>query len=235
MNLQFNLLAKNVANAKEIMEATDGRALIGIMVKHFPSIEEAAETIQTFQDEDIPVSVGLGAGDPTQWEKVVQVSVQTKPAHVNQVFPAAGYTLASLQSANSEHTIVNALIAPSGTPGKVFICTGPASRLYREPVSCDLAAAMLAETGVQSVKFYPIEGKRRLDEVAEMVKAAVRHQIRIFEPTGGIDLDSLPDLVKVCAQHGSERIIPHIYTSIVDRETGRTRVEDVKALFQSVF
>lgn len=106
--------------------------------------------------------------------------------------------------------------------------------MYREPVSCDLAAAMLAEIGVESVKFYPIEEKKRLDEMAEMVKAAVRHQIRIFEPTGGIDLDSLPDLVKVCAQHGAERIIPHIYTSIVDRETGRTRVEDVKALFQSV-
>ncbi|MFD1425522.1 uncharacterized protein (TIGR03581 family) [Kroppenstedtia sanguinis] len=116
----------------------------------------------------------------------------------------------------------------------MFICTGPVSQMYREPVSCDLAAAMLAEIGVESVKFYPIEEKKRLDEMAEMVKAAVRHQIRIFEPTGGIDLDSLPDLVEVCEQHGAERIIPHIYTSIVDRETGQTRVEDVKALFQSV-
>ncbi|GIM46539.1 4-hydroxy-2-ketovalerate aldolase [Collibacillus ludicampi] len=234
MNIQFNVLAKNVQNAKEIMEVTDGHALIGIMVKHFPTVDDAVKTVQEFQSENIPVSVGLGAGDPAQWERVVQVSVRTKPAHVNQIFPAAGYTIASLRSVKSEQTIVNAMITPSGTPGKVFISTGPVSQQYQEPVSCDLAAALLAEIGVPSIKFYPIEGKKRLDEVAEMVKAAVRHQIYIFEPTGGIDVDSLPEIVKVCAEHGAKRIIPHIYTSIIDKETGFTRIEDVQALAQSV-
>ncbi|WP_134684058.1 KDGP aldolase [Brevibacillus migulae] len=232
--VRFNVLAKNIENARQILEETDGNVLIGLMVKSFPSVSEAVETINAFQQANIPVSVGLGDGDPAQWKKVADVAAQTKPVHVNQIFPAAGYTLACLQHADSSHTIVNALIAPSGIPGKVIVSTGPHSRAFSDPISCDAAAAMLADVGVTSVKFFPIQGTERLDEVEEMVRAAVRQKITIFEPTGGINVRTIGQVIEACLQPGVEQIIPHVYTAIVDKTTGYTRLEDIRALRQAV-
>jgi 2-dehydro-3-deoxy-phosphogluconate aldolase len=232
--IKLNVLAKNVENAKQIVEITNGNVYIGVMVKNFKSVEAAVATVKEYQAAQIPVSVGLGAGDPSMWKMVVDVAIQTKPAHVNQVFPAAGYTLGALRAIGSDHSIVNALITPSGIVGKVFITTGPQSGKYKEPISCDAAAAMLAELNVHSVKFYPISGTDRLDEVAEMVKAAVKQQIKIFEPTGGIDYSSIKQIVEVCAANGAETIIPHIYTSIVDSQTGLTRLDDVQELMRCI-
>lgn len=228
--LKLNVLAKNVENARQIVEVTEGRIYIGVMVRDFATVDQAVERVLQYQEVGVPVSVGLGAGDPTQWKKVVDVAVRTNPAHVNQVFPAAGYTVAALQSSGGEQTIVNALIKPSGTPGKVIVATGPNSQQYQDTVSCDAAAAMLAEIGVKSVKFYPVDGASRLEEVAEMVKAAVRQGITSFEPTGGIDQQTVAAVIEICAEHGAEQIIPHVYTSIVDQATGITRIEDVKEL-----
>ncbi|NRF95855.1 oxo-acid lyase [Paenibacillus frigoriresistens] len=228
--IKLNVLAKNVDNAKHIVEAAKGNVYVGLMVKKFASVDAAVETVLEFQEQQVPVSVGLGAGDPAMWSKVVDISLHTKPAHVNQVFPAAGYTLGALRAVGSDHTIVNALITPSGTPGQVLITTGPLSSQFKETVSCDAAAAMLEELGVHSVKFYPIGGTDRLDEVAAMVKAAVKRQIKIFEPTGGIDVQTIGKVIEVCAEHGAEQIIPHVYTSIIDSSTGLTRIEDVREL-----
>jgi len=232
--IKLNVLARDVENAQQIVEEMQGRVFIGVMVKSFASIDLAVATIEEFQAAKIPVSVGLGGGDPAQWKKVVDVAIRTKPAHVNQVFPASGFTLGALKSVGSHHTLVNALIQPSGTPGKVIIATGPMSRNYQEVVSCDTAAAMLAEIGVQSVKFYPIEGTKRLDEVAEMVKASVRQGIKTFEPTGGMDAKSLSQVLDICIENGAEQIIPHVYTSIVDKATGLTRLEDIRELMQII-
>lgn len=226
----LNVLAKDVDNAVQIAEAAQGNVMIGVMVKSFATVEAAVERVKALQAAGVTVSVGLGAGDPTQWEKVVGVAVRTKPPHVNQVFPAAGYTLGALKQAGSPDTLVNALIQPSGEPGKVIVTTGAASRGYAEALSCDAAAALLADVGVPSVKLFPIEGTKRLDEVAAMVKAAVARGITMFEPTGGIDAETVARVVEVCADYGAERIVPHVYTSIVDPATGLTRVDEVRRL-----
>lgn len=232
--IRLNVLARDVENAKQIVDTTEGRALIGIMVKGYPSVASAVEAIEAYQQAGIPVSVGLGAGDPTQWKKVAQVAALTRPEHVNQVFPAAGYTLGSLQAVGSEHTLVNALIAPSGTPGKVIVATGPISQEVPDELSCEAAAAMLAEIGVHSVKFYPVNGVERLDEIKEMAKAAVRYGIPVFEPTGGIDEKSIRSIVDVCLEAGVQEVIPHIYTSIVDKETRLTRMDQIEALLSAL-
>ncbi|TRY27281.1 oxo-acid lyase [Brevibacillus sp. LEMMJ03] len=232
--IRLNVLAKHVENAREIVEAADGRVLIGVMVKAYPDADAAAAAVESFQRADVPVSVGLGAGDPTQWKKVAEVAARTKPAHVNQVFPAAGYTLGRLQQAGSGHTLVNALIAPSGTPGRVIVSTGPVSGTWQETVSCEAAAAMLAEIGVHSVKFYPVNGCERLDELRAMARAAVRCGLSVFEPTGGIDASSIRRVVETCLEEGVQQVIPHIYTSIVDKATGLTRTDQVKELIAAL-
>lgn len=226
----FNVLAKDVENAKELVKVAGDRVLIGVMVKHFPSAKEAIEQVEMYKNNHIPVSVGLGAGDPAMWKMVADVSAKTVPNHINQVFPAAGYTRGRMNELEASATLINALIEPSGTAGQVYISTGPSSSDFKEKVSCELAAAMLAEIGVDSVKFYPIDGEKRLDEVAAMVKAAVNAGLTIFEPTGGIDLDNVERIVQVCLDNGAETVIPHLYTSLIDQKTGKTEVEKIKQL-----
>ncbi|PLR75967.1 4-hydroxy-2-ketovalerate aldolase [Bacillus sp. V3-13] len=226
----FNVLAKDVNNAKELVDIAGDRVLVGIMVKNYPNDEAAIEQVEFFKSNSIPVSVGLGAGDPAMWKRVADVSAKTHPEHINQVFPAAAYTLGRISQLNFSNTIVNALIEPSGTPGEVIISTGPNSCEYKEKVSCEMAATMLAEIGVHSVKFYPINGDERLDEVAAMVKAATQAGLKIFEPTGGIDVNNVYRIVQTCLENGAETVIPHLYTSLVNSETGKTELDKIEQL-----
>ncbi|WP_400164212.1 KDGP aldolase [Brevibacillus sp. TJ4] len=232
--IALNVLAKDVENAKQIVSLAEGRVFIGVTAKGFSSVTEAAAVIESYQEAGIPVSVGLGAGDAEQWKKVVEVAILTKPAHVNQVFPAAGYTLGALHAVGSSHTVVNALIAPSGTQGKVLVTTGPISQAAPEEISCEAAAAMLAEIGVHSVKFYPVNGLSRIEEIKKMAQAAVRFGIPVFEPTGGIDEESIRPIVEVCLEAGVRQVIPHVYTSIVDMDTGLTRLDKVEELLAAL-
>ncbi|MGL4818745.1 MAG: KDGP aldolase [Bacilli bacterium] len=220
--VQFNVLAKNVDNAKALMSVGEDRIYVGLMVKSFPTEEAAIQQSRAYIEAGVRLSVGLGAADPTMWQKVANVSAEVKPPHVNQVFPAAAYTLGRLQGIGATDVIVNAVIEPTGTPGEVYIGTGPSSQQYRERVSCTFAATMLREVGVHSVKFYPIDGTKRLDELAAMVRAASDAGIKVFEPTGGIDMDNVHEIVSVCLANGAECVIPHLYTSLVDRESGET-------------
>jgi len=228
----LNVLAANLENAREITEVSEGKAFVGLIVKNFATTEEAIEAVRFYRSAGVKISVGLGSGDGKAWEKVYEVAVATGPVHVNQVLPATGYTIGGLRAKGLRNTIVNALVRPGGTPGQVIVFTGPESEAYSETVSCDAAAALLADVGVPSVKFFSIHGASRLDEVAEMVKAAVRHGITTFEPTGGINLNNIDQVVDVCAVNGAEHVIPHVYSSIVDKTTGYTRIEDVRELLR---
>jgi len=231
-NIIFNVLAKDLENAKELVDVAGNKVLIGVMVKNFSSMDNAIQTINSYQEENVSVSVGMGAGDPAQWKKVADVSAAVSPVHINQVFPAAGYTLGRLEQSGAKDFIVNGLIEPSGTPGEVYISTGPNSFLYKEKVSCQMAAAMLAEMGVHSVKFYPINGTEKLEEVAAMVKAAAEAGIKVFEPTGGIDVENVHEIVQTCLDNGAETVIPHLYTSLVDKETGKTEIAKIQQLLE---
>ncbi|MGL4523306.1 MAG: KDGP aldolase [Bacilli bacterium] len=227
----FNVLAKDVENGKELFALGGDRVLVGLMVKNFPTEEAAIALANEFKAANVPLSIGLGAADPKMWRKVADVTSVVLPNHINQIFPAAGYTLGRITSLpGSENVIVNAVIEPSGTPGKVYISTGPASQNYKELVSCEMAATMLAEIGVHSVKFYPIEGTKKLEEVAAMVRAAADAGLEIFEPTGGIGLENVHEIVQVCLENGAKCVVPHLYTSLIDKQTGKTRPELVQEL-----
>ena len=58
-----------------------------------------------------------------------------------------------------------------------------------------------------------------------MAAAAVKAGIPVMEPTGGLSPDNVREVVKICLDAGCERVIPHIYTSIIDKETKLTRSE----------
>ena len=58
-----NVLAKDIENAKEIVEAIDGHVAVGVLSKQFNTAEEGIIEVEKWLKEIPTVSVGLGEGD----------------------------------------------------------------------------------------------------------------------------------------------------------------------------
>lgn len=175
------------------------------------------------------ISVGLGAGDPRQSLMVSAISKELQPQHVNQVFTGVGTSRALLGQSD---TIVNGLISPTGKPGIVKISTGPLSSTKSDGiVPIETAIAMLKDMGGSSVKFFPMGGLKSREEYKAVAQACAEQDFWL-EPTGGIDLDNFSEIVRIALECGVPKIIPHVYSSIIDSSTGNTRPEDVKKLLE---
>lgn len=224
--LAINVLAAGPENAGEVVRIAGRAVLVGLISKGF-SLEAAVSRVRASQSAGVPVSVGLGAGDPTVWRLAAEVARVTGAAHVNQVFPTAPYTAGLLTGTS---TVVNALVSPSGTPGRVVISTGPVSSRAAEPavVSADTAAAMLVEAGIPSVKFFPLNGA--WDELEAMARAAARAGLQMFEPTGGLDASNVARAATICLEAGCPVVVPHVYSAVVDKVSGQTVPELVVEL-----
>ncbi|KUO67525.1 MAG: 4-hydroxy-2-ketovalerate aldolase [Clostridia bacterium BRH_c25] len=230
-----NLLAKNLENAKEVAKVLDNNVIIGILSKDFSTVEEGVAYVNTWKNDISAISIGLGDGDPNQWKMAAQIAAATDPGHVNQVFTSAGYTAGLLEGNNCTNTIVNALISPTGEVGKVKISTGPISSEGEEAIICvDTALKMLKDVGVSSIKFFHIKGNKHLDELAEVARACARVGVPIIEPTGGITVDNIFEIVKVCIDAGCEKIIPHVYSSAIDKKTGLTDPKIVNSIYDEI-
>lgn len=233
--IAFNFLAKDADNGKDVYDALDGNAFIGVLSKQFKTVDEGVSYIKEFTKKVPQVSVGLGAGDPNQWIAARDIAGEVNPAHVNQVFSTAPYTQGYLRGKGCKNTIVNSLISPTGTPGKVKITTGPvSSKLEGGIVDVDGALSMMKDSGVNSVKFFDIHGDSCLDEVKAVAEACVRNGIQILEPTGGISAENIVPIVKVCLEAGVEKIIPHVYSSAIDKSSGLTNIEIVKDIYEKI-
>lgn len=226
----LNVLANSVENAKECFEAAEGKILLGVLSKNYSTDEAAIEDMKKYQAEiENALSVGLGAGDPNQSEMVSRISAVLQPQHVNQVFTGAVTSRALL---GQEETIVNALVSPTGKVGFVNIATGPLSS-QEEPteVPLETAIALLKDMGASSIKYFPMKGLAHKEEYQAVAKACAAHDFYL-EPTGGIDLDNFAEILQIAVDAGVKKIIPHVYSSIIDSETGDTRPEDVRRLLK---
>ena len=224
----LNVLAGSKANAQAIWQAAEGHVLVGVLSKNYASVESAVEDMREYAALiDNALSVGLGAGDPRQSAMVSEISAQVQPQHVNQVFTGVATSRALL---GQQQTVVNGLVSPTGTPGKVKISTGPLSA--RAPdgiVPVETAIAMLKDMGGSSIKYFPMGGLQAIDEFKAVAQACADHDFWL-EPTGGIDLDNYETILQIALDAGVSKIIPHIYSSIIDKASGDTRPEDVKTL-----
>ena len=178
------------------------------------------------------LSVGLGGGNPAQWRAVAEVAKHVHANHFNQAFCAVGWTRANLGDADCH---VNAMVSPSGKPGYIKVSTGPISRDAAEPalVPVETGIMMVKEMGGNSLKFFPMGGLKVKDELRAVAEACAAQDF-ILEPTGGIDLGNFEEILRIILDAGVKKIIPHVYSSIIDKETGCTRTEDVKALLDIV-
>ncbi|MGC6176504.1 2-dehydro-3-deoxy-phosphogluconate aldolase [Lacrimispora sp. 38-1] len=227
----LNCLTNSVDNAKAIYEAAEGHVAVGILSANYPDVEHAVEDMKRYQEAvDNNISVGLGAGNPGQWKAVADISGQIKPKHINQTFTAGGYTRAK----TGEGPFLNSMVAPCGKAGYVKISTGPLSK-DMEPaiVPVKTAIAMAKEQGADSLKYFPMGGLKVKEEY-EAVAAACAESGFGLEPTGGIDLDNFSEILKIAVDAGVEHIIPHVYSSIIDKETGATRISDVVKLYEMI-
>lgn len=85
----INVLAKDIANAREIYDAAEGHAVIGVLSAQFATVEEGVQEVKRWMAQVPSISVGLGAGDPAQFYKAAMIAAAVHPAHVNQTFTAA--------------------------------------------------------------------------------------------------------------------------------------------------
>lgn len=225
----FNVLANSVQNARDIYEAAEGHVLVGLLAKNYKTVEEAIQDLNRYTEAvHGAVSVGLGAGDPYQWRKVADICRLYKPPHVNQVFTAVGYTRAAL---NNDAPLINSLVSPSGQPGFVRISTGPLSEGYPPGlVPIDTAIAMVKDMGGNSIKFFPMKGMTYVEEFKAVAEACSEANF-CMEPTGGLNPENYGEILRIALQAGVPKIIPHIYSSIMDPHTGDTDIEEVKQLW----
>ncbi|WP_226574418.1 2-dehydro-3-deoxy-phosphogluconate aldolase [Mangrovibacter yixingensis] len=228
----LNVLAGSHQNAVDIYEAAEGYVLVGVLSKNYPDTEHAVADMREYASLiNNAISVGLGAGSPGQSAMVSEISRQIQPQHVNQVFTGVATSRALLGQSD---TVVNGLISPTGTPGLVKISTGPLSSKAPDGiVPIDTAIALLKDMGGSSVKYFPMGGLACRDEYIAVAQACARQDFWL-EPTGGIDLDNFEAILDIALQAGVKRIIPHVYSSIIEKNTGQTRPEDVRTLLNSV-
>ncbi len=225
----LNVLAKDIDNAKEVFEAAEGHVLVGVLSKAYPNAEEAAAAMKRYGEAiDDAVSIGLGAGDNRQAAVVAEIAKSYAGSHVNQVFPAVGATRSNLAGRDGW---INALVSPTGRPGFVNVSTGPLSAAQAEQaiVPVKAAIALVRDMGGNALKYFPMNGLSRVDEL-EAVALACGEEGFALEPTGGIEMDNFERVLKICLDAGVPQVIPHVYSSIIDKETGKTNIADVKEL-----
>lgn len=225
----LNVLAKDVTNAKEVFEAAEGYVLVGVLSKDYATIEEAVVAMKQYgQEIDEAVSIGLGAGDSRQAAVVAEIAKHYPGSHINQAFPAVGATRANLGEKDSW---INSMIAPSGRPGYVNISTGAISSMQDELAIVPIrsAIALVKDMGGNALKYFPMQGLSREDEFRAVAEACAETGIAL-EPTGGIDMDNFEAILRIALEAGVQQVIPHVYSSIIDKVTGKTNVQDVRDL-----
>ncbi|MFY3770386.1 2-dehydro-3-deoxy-phosphogluconate aldolase [Providencia manganoxydans] len=228
----LNVLAGSHQNAKDIYQAAETYVVVGVLSKNYPDLDSAIADMRIYaQETDNALSVGLGAGDPNQSTMVSLISKEIQPQHVNQVFTGAPISRALL---GQDETFVNALASPSGTVGMVKISTGPLSSQSPEGiVPVETAIMMLKDMGASSIKFFNMKGLTYIEEYKAVAQACAKYDFSL-EPTGGIDLENFPQILQIALDAGVKKIIPHIYSSIIDKESGDTRPDDVRKLLEMV-
>ncbi len=87
---------------------------------------------------------------------------------------------------------------------------------------------MIKEMGGNSLKFYPMGGLKCKAELIEAAKACAEAEF-ILEPTGGITTDNLEEILAIILNAGVKKIIPHVYTSIMD-EKGYTKLAEIEKI-----
>lgn len=225
----INVLAHSLKNAIDIHHKTEGHCLIGLLASNYSTANEAEANIQAYKTAvDGAVSIGLGRGNPEQWKIVSEISANNEVVHINQVFPKVGYTYGISQN---KHAWINALVHPTERLGYVNIATGPlSSGTTRIDMPVQDAITLIKEMGGSALKLFPLNGLRTKDQYQRIAEICAEEDFAL-EPTGGIDLGNFREIITIAKDAGVRKLIPHIYSSIIDRTTGLTNINAIEKLY----
>jgi uncharacterized protein (TIGR03581 family) len=110
----------------------------------------------------------------------------------------------------------------------VNLATGPlSSQAPAAIVPIETAIALLKDMGGSSIKFFNMKGLDHIEEYKAVAKACAEYDFYL-EPTGGIDLENFQEIVQIAVDAGVKKIIPHVYSSIIDKTTGDTKLKMLK-------
>ncbi|MCD8899715.1 KDGP aldolase [Staphylococcus gallinarum] len=224
----LNVLAKGEQNIQNVYQAADKKVVVGVLSKDYKTVDDAVDSMRALgSNVDDAISIGLGAGDNRQAKVVSNIAKCYQGSHINQVFTSVGQTTAN---ANDE-SWVNALVSPSGKVGYVNISTGPISSTDSEKAIIPIKAAinLIKDMGGNSIKFFPMGGLDTVEEYKAVAQACGETNFGL-EPTGGITKENFEAILKIALDYNVPKIIPHVYSSIISKDTGLTYVEDVEWL-----
>ncbi|PPA70452.1 2-dehydro-3-deoxy-phosphogluconate aldolase [Jeotgalibacillus proteolyticus] len=228
----LNVLANSIENAKDIFTAAEGFVVVGVLSKNYPTVEEAVTAMKQYgQEIDDAVSIGLGAGDNRQAAVVAEIAKEYAGSHINQVFPSVGSTRANL---GEKESWINSLVSPTGRVGYVNIATGPLSAAQEKQaiVPIETAIALVQDMGGNALKYFPMKGLSTEDEFRAVAEACGKAGFAL-EPTGGIDKENFERILAIALEANVPQVIPHVYSSIIDKESGDTKGEDVRELLET--
>src|SRR5699024_1466685 len=167
------------------------------------------------------ISIGLGGGNPEQWQMVCDIVQEAEITHINQVFPAVGYTRGI---SKYQQAWINGLIHPGEEPGYVNIATGQEpSKLpaARDPVKTTIT--LIKEMGRNALKLFPVKGLEQREHYQRIAEVCAEEDFPL-EPTGGITIDNFKEVISLAKNAGVTKLIPHIYSSIIDKTSGWTNI-----------
>ncbi|PTI70286.1 2-dehydro-3-deoxy-phosphogluconate aldolase [Staphylococcus succinus] len=230
--VSLNVLAKGEKNIIDIYQAAEKNVVIGVLSKDYESVAEAVDGMRAYGVHvDDAISIGLGAGDNRQAKVVSDIARSYQGSHINQVFTSVGQTAAN----SGEDTWVNALVSPSGKAGYVNISTGPFSSACSEKAIIPVEAAiqLIKDMGGSSIKFFPMNGLETIEEYKYVAQACGAAGFGL-EPTGGITKENFEEILQIALESNVPKIIPHVYSSIIDKDTGLTNIDDVAWLTHKI-
>ncbi|MDF1508122.1 KDGP aldolase [Robertmurraya sp. DFI.2.37] len=224
----FNFLAKDKANAEEVMEAGKGFVVPGIVASDFSNIEDGASKVKELKEVVDIVSIGLGGGgDPVFAKRVLDIAALSNPGHINQPFENAVYAKGFIDGKAASPQLINALVNPSGTIGTVKLPTGSEVKVEE---FVEIAHAL----GVESIKFMPLSGEVHLEELVYLTKVAAQKGIRGIEPAGGISAANIRTIINAIKSIEIEFFMPHIFGSTIDKVTGKTIPTEVAQVLHAL-
>ncbi len=128
-------------------------------------------------------------------------------------------------------SVVNGLVSPTGTVGMVKISTGPLSSNAPDGiVPVETAIALLKDFGGSSIKYFPMGGLKCRDEYRGRWRKPAPVTTSGWSRPGESIWRTSRRSCRSPSDAGVSKIIPHIYSSIIDKASGDTRPEDVRTL-----
>lgn len=214
--------SRDADEALGIWEAGEGTAVPSLSAASFSSV-------QALQDEtarcllSVPVlSVALGGGaDVWQWIKVLAAGEAGAP-HLNQPFTTAPFAKGRFPG-----MWVNGVVEPTEAIGRVHL-TGVRGPL--PVIDVQEAAKMLLDGQVDALKLHPTDPADDFRATMAIATGAAEAGVAAFEPAGNLDLTSTPQLVERLMAVPDLRVLPHVFSALLDRTTGRVDLGRVRAL-----